>query len=98
MSRYENTNIIRGKVTSDRKQGVNALSTTIYKQIPKRDSDIYLVSQAGDRLDNLANQFYGNPTLWWYIAQANDLFSINLEPNTSLRIPADLEYVDTEER
>lgn len=98
MSRYENTNIIRGRVTSDRKQTVDGLATTIYKQIPQRDSDIYLVSQAGDRLDNLANQFYGNPELWWYIAQANNLFSMNLEPNTSIRVPADLEYVDTQER
>ena len=80
----------------NRKQRVKGFETTIYKQIPKRDNDIYLITQQGDRLDNLANQFYNDPELWWYIAQANNLFSMNLEPNTSLRVPADLAYIDLE--
>ena len=87
MSRYENTNIIRGRVTSDRKQTVDGLATTIYKQIPQRDSDIYLVSQAGDRLDNLANQFYGSVHDWHIIAEANNLTGLNLEPGIRIRIP-----------
>tara|TARA_Y100000996_G_C22368073_1_gene579852 strand:- start:413 stop:709 length:297 start_codon:yes stop_codon:yes gene_type:complete len=98
MSRYENTNIERSYKSSKRKQSVKAYSTTIYKQIPKRDSDIYLITQVGDRLDNLANKFYKNPNMWWYIAQANNLFSMNLEPNTSIRIPVDLAYAEPETR
>ena len=31
------------------------------------------MTQEGDRLDNLAFQFYGNQHLWWYIAHANNL-------------------------
>ena len=83
MSRYEDTKIIRTN-TTDRKQSVKGLATTIYTQIPKRDSDIYLITQAGDRLDLLATQFYNDPSLWWYIAQANNLSAMNLEPNTSI--------------
>ena len=97
MSRYDDTNVQLDYKTSDRKQTTKAYTTTIYKQIPKRDSDIYIITQTGDRLDNLANRFYGNPAMWWYLAQANDLFSINVEPNTSLRVPADLTYAQIEE-
>lgn len=97
MSRYDETDMIRTN-TTDRKQSVRGLKTTIYKQIPKRDSDMYFITQAGDRLDLLANQFYNDPNLWWYIAQANNLMSINLEPNTSIRVPADTAYVESEER
>tara|TARA_Y100000593_G_scaffold91096_1_gene179014 strand:- start:2883 stop:3176 length:294 start_codon:yes stop_codon:yes gene_type:complete len=91
MSRYEDTRVIRTN-TTDRKQSVKGKATTIYKQIPKRDSDVYVISQAGDRLDLLALQFYNDPNLWWYIAQANNLMAMNLEPNMSIRIPSDLSY------
>lgn len=44
-----------------------------------------------DRLDNLANQYYGDPTLWWKIADANsDLQQIDwsaLAPGTIVRVP-----------
>lgn len=95
MSRYEDTNIIRTN-TTDRKQSVKGKATTIYNQIPKRDTDIYLITQAGDRLDLLANQFYNDPNLWWYIAQANNLSTMNLEPNISIRVPSDLAYVESQ--
>lgn len=98
MSRYDNTNMKINFKTSDRKQTVKGLETTLYKEIPKRDSDIYLITQVGDRLDNLANKFYKDSSFWWYIAQANNLFSIHLEPNTSLRIPIDLTYAESETR
>lgn len=46
---------------------------------------------ANDRLDNLANQYYGDPTLWWKIAGANsDLQFIDwttVTPGTVVRVP-----------
>ena len=88
MSRYENSSL--------RKRGKKTFrGTTLYKKIPETNEDIWVITQYGDRLDLLANRFYGDHTLWWYIAKANNLFSINVEPNTSLRIPSDLSYVDT---
>ena len=95
MGRYDESRIMVSSLLPENKQSVRSYQTTIYKEIPKRDSDIYVITQHGDRLDNLAAQFYQDATLWWYIAQANDLISINVEPNTSLRIPSDLSYVDT---
>lgn len=43
-----------------------------------------------DRLDNLANQYYGDPTQWWIIANANPQLNPNfmkLTPGTVIRIP-----------
>ena len=98
MGRYNESDIVVRRLTPNRKQRVKALETAIYKQIPKRDDDIYVITQQGDRLDNLAFRFYGDVNLWWYIAQANDLFTMNIEPNTSLRIPSDLTYTELEKR
>jgi nucleoid-associated protein YgaU len=94
MGRYGESDVMITSLLPSNKQKVKNYQTTIYRQIPKRDNDIYLITQHGDRLDNLAVQFYNDATLWWYIAKANNLFSINVEPNTSLRIPSDLAYAE----
>ena len=85
MSRYNNTRIQRKKQKSYYK-------TTIYDKIPKTDSDVYVITQYGDRLDLLAHQFYGDTSLWWYIARANDLNSIIVPENIQLRIPGNKQY------
>lgn len=43
----------------------------------------------GDRLDNLANKFFNDPTLWWFIAQANPeiFYPDQLLPGSIIRIP-----------
>lgn len=69
--------------------GKKVLRTYIPKSIPKKDDDIYIITQETDRLDLLASQFYGDSTLWWIIANANNLNSVNigLTAGTQLRIP-----------
>jgi hypothetical protein len=61
----------------------------IYPNIPKRDDDIYIVTQGGDRLDTLAFTFYGDSSLWWLIATANNIHDSGfaVEPGTTLRLP-----------
>ena len=59
------------------------------------NEDIFVVTQEGDRLDNLAFQFYGNQHLWWYIAHANNLTTMNVEIGTQLRIPGSTQYTNT---
>jgi nucleoid-associated protein YgaU len=86
MGRYEHTKIKTGKF------GIKSNRTTIYQEIPERDDDIWVITQHGDRLDNLAHQFYGNVNLWWYIAKANNLTFMTLPSGTSLRIPATTQY------
>ena len=64
-----------------------------YPNIPFYDSDLYVVTTVGDRLDSLAYSYYRDSTLWWIIAMANNnitkgsLFPI---PGTQLRIPTNL--------
>ena len=80
MARYENT----------RKQSKNKksyYSTTIYKKVEEKNTDSYFIAQQGDRCDNLAQRFYGDSTLWWFIAKCNDLTTNNIPAGTSLRIP-----------
>ena len=52
---------------------------------------MYFISQIGDRCDNLANRFYGDSTLWWFIAKVNNLTTNNIPAGTSLRIPVSLD-------
>ena len=95
MARYENTKIKRGKVIRGRypkPYNIISIGTTIYSSIPESDDDIFVITQLGDRLDNLAFQFYGDQGLWWYIAKANNLMFMTIPVGTSLRIPATIQY------
>ena len=95
MARYENTKIKQGIVSrgrSSKPYNITSYSTTIYSSIPETDSDIYVITQHGDRLDNLAQQFYGDPSLWWYIAKANNLTFMTIPVGTRLRIPSTIQY------
>lgn len=81
--RYNTKNIKRLET------GKKVLKTLIPKTIPKKDDDIYIITQETDRLDTLANQFYGDSSLWWIIAYANNLNGVNIGLNggVQLRIP-----------
>ena len=81
MSRYKYTNI-------NKKNKKKYYETTIYKKVEEKNSDSYFIAQEGDKCDNLANRFYGNPQLWWFIAKVNNLTTMNIPAGTSLRIPS----------
>ena len=83
MARYDNNE------TKKLLDGRVVYRSKIYPEIPLRDDDKYVVTQTGDRLDTLANQYYNDSTLWWIIASANNLHtaSIGLEDGTVLRVP-----------
>ena len=89
MNRYENTKLVH-RVRNNNK--VISRTTMIYSSIPESDDDMYVITQYGDRLDLLANQFYGDLTLWWYIAKANGLKTMIVPIGTSLRIPGSTNY------
>ena len=92
MSRYSRTSIKRSKVNYDRPKQFKKYNTTIYEKVPTTDADIFVITQEGDRLDLLAFQFYKEASLWWYIAQTNNLNTMNIPVRTSLRIPSSTEY------
>ena len=67
-----------------------------YPNIPLSESDVYVITTVGDRLDNLAFSYYNDATLWWVIAMANNNATkgaLYPEPGTQLRIPTDLNTV-----
>ena len=85
MGRYE-------KSRMKKVDGITKYSTNYYSAIPVLDGDIFVITQTGDRLDQLAYQFYGDSQLWWYIAKANNLTNMNLEAGIQLRIPQNASY------
>ena len=90
-SRYENNKIQKLK------DGRRVFRTRLYPDIPKSDKDIYIVTQTGDRMDALANQFYGDVTLYWIIAAGNPnivgFSSLFLKEGIQLRIPVDINEI-----
>ena len=69
-------------------------SKSYYGSIPKLNDDIYIVTQEGDRLDTLANQFYNDSSLWYIIARANNIHdpSFAVEDGTTLRLPKNYQF------
>jgi len=88
------TKNIKQKRNSDRKRYYKNIK---YPEIPLSFNDIYVTTTSGDRLDNLAHQFYQNVDYWWIITTANpDVIrrdSFNLKPGIEIRIPQDIESI-----
>ena len=68
-----------------------------YPEIPLSFDDVYITTTSGDRLDNIAHQFYQDVDLWSIITTANpDVIrrdSFNLKPGIEIRIPQDIEII-----
>ena len=73
------------------KNGKWSYDTTIYETVPEKNDDMYFIATEGDRCDNLAFWFYGDPDLWWFIAKVNGLKTMNIPAGTSLRMPTSTE-------
>jgi len=85
-SRYIYNEVLKVKETKK-----NYLQSTIYPKIKPNNNDFYIISEQGDRLDLLANKYYGDPTLWWIIATANNIndATFYIDEGIQLRIPSD---------
>ena len=75
-------------------------TNTQYPEIPANINDNYVLTQVGDRLDTLANNFYEDTSLWWVIARANPdkirRDGLLLKPGLQIRIPSDVENILTQ--
>ena len=80
MARYTSTK-------KRKKEGQQYYLTTIYNKVPESDTDMHFIAQDGDRCDLLANKFYGDSSLWWFIARVNHLKTMHIPKGISLRIP-----------
>ena len=72
-------------------------NNTQYPEIPANVNDIYVLTQVGDRLDTLANNFYENTSLWWVIVRANPnkirRDGLLLKPGIQIRIPINIQSI-----
>ena len=94
MNRYAEINFFSTTNNNLRSKGISYKNVARYPLIPQRESDIYAISEWGDRFENLAFQFYGDITLWWIISIANpnivNFSSIFLPIGSQIRIPQDI--------
>ena len=91
MGRYDNTRVKR------KESGDRVYSYTLYPKVPIKISDVFIKPTYGTRLDLLAQEYYGDVSLWWIIAQANGvkgftaLYPENYEG--TLRIPTEIQDI-----
>ena len=87
--RYNSTSFFQ------RFDGKRVFLTTIFPPIPISPDDIFVLSVEKDRYDLLANKFYGDPNLWWVIAQANKEVNGNLAVpiGRQIRIPQNISEI-----
>jgi hypothetical protein len=72
--------------------GARYFLNNIYPDIPVTDNDNYIITTLGDRLDILAQNFYGDIDFWWILASANALSGDSLYPpvGIQLRVPTNI--------
>lgn len=89
MRRYSN---IQSKLRYD---GKRVYKTTIYPSVPLSDTDLQIISNETDYLDTLAYKYYGDPTLFWIIANVNNLGKgrLSVPMGLTLRIPLDVNSI-----
>ena len=73
-----------------RGEGTRVFQSTRPVKIEEAIDDVIITANEGDRMDLLADRFYGSPRLWFVIASVNNLTngSMHIPPGTQVRIPA----------
>jgi len=99
MGRYSNIGIIKNSNENVGNIGNLYYKPNFYPTIQENESDIWVITNFGDRLDLLANQFYNDFSLYWIIACANpdkiNFGSLYIIEGTQIRIPTRLgEIID----
>ena len=70
-------------------------TTTVYPKIERKTDDVFIETRIVDRFDNLAHEFYGDVTMYWIIAKANNLIhgGMAVETGIRLRIPTETDEI-----
>lgn len=74
------------------KDGIRYFKNIKYPDIPISENDIYIITEAAERLDLLAYQYYKSVDDYWIISLANEIpyDSIYVPIGIQLRIPQDI--------
>ena len=94
MNRYAEIKTFKTLNNNLRNKGITYRNAAKYPIVPQQESDIYAITEWGDRFESLAFQFYGDVTLWWVIAISNpnivDFSSIFIPIGSQIRIPQNI--------
>ena len=96
MDRYDNIPIIQTIPSVQYPKITKYRASVRYPDILLSEDDIFIYTIRGDRLDNLAYQFYNDSSLWWILLVANpDLPNDSLYPTIGfqLRIPNNINQI-----
>ena len=72
--------------------GKQVFKSTVYPTIKASSSDVIITASEGDYLDTLAQKYYKDPSLWWVIANANNIGKgrLSVPAGKQIRIPFDI--------
>lgn len=84
-SRYANSVL----VTDTKNDGTQVIVLTPSDAISYTFTYTFYTTTGSDRIDTIANAYYGDPTLWWKIGDANPEIMKwdSIPPGTTIRIP-----------
>lgn len=90
INRYQNI-----QTTKYNNTGSQYYVNNLYPDVQLTEEDDYVITTLGDRFDILANNFYGDSTMWWIIPSANGLPGDSLFPpiGIQLRIPQNVRSI-----
>lgn len=80
-------------------KGKRYFTNVFYPQVTLSENDIWVITTQGDRLDLLADQYYGDSTLYWIISIANENLKQNslfIPEGTQIRIPQNVAEIISE--
>jgi hypothetical protein len=86
-SRYTDIPVMSGSLNTPR-----FYKNAVYPTVELSEFDNYIITTVGDRLDLLAFDYYGDSSLWWIIATANDLPGNSLYPTFGIQLRVTANY------
>lgn len=94
MNRYLESKILKTQ------EGIRYYSSLLYPIIDPTNDDLYIITTVGDRLDLIANHYYGDITLWPVIYFANPNSGLRRDSifppiGIQLRIPQDIGLIQS---
>lgn len=97
INRYANIEVLKNKNEFVGTLGTEYYTNVTYPEVPVSENDIWVETEFGDRLDNLAYDFYGDVTLYWIISIANpdkiNMGSLTIPVGSQIRIPQNISSI-----
>ena len=83
------------KIKAGKSYGTYAAGNVIYRAYQQGAIDVeFRVLKGKQRLDIVAGEYYGDGSLWWFIAAASRIgWGLQVPPGTRLVIPTDINQI-----